>query len=57
MKNNFLVVSNYNNNIDWVKDYSESYVIYVISVTGEYIKIYDKEKIKKRLIIVYNIYD
>lgn len=57
VKNNFLVVSNYNNNIDWVKKYSDNYIIYDRSDSGKFLDSFDKDKIIKSPNLGYNLYD
>jgi hypothetical protein len=57
IKNNFLVVSNYNNDIDWIKDYTDNYIVYDRSDDKKYIENIDPSKIKKSPNIGYNLYD
>lgn len=48
----FFVVSNYNNDISWIKDYTGDYIIYDKSNTLE-----ESEKVLKVENVGYNIYD
>jgi hypothetical protein len=57
IKNNFLVVSNFNNDLRWVPQYTNNYVIYDRSDTVEIGESIDKSKIKKSPNIGYNLYD
>lgn len=54
MKKNFLCVSNYNNDISWIKNYDNEYIIYDRSDNG--INLDDYNHIKT-LNVGYNIYD
>ena len=51
---NFLCISNYNNNVDWITDYTNDYIIYDRSDTDEFCKKYNYIKSPN---IGYNIYD
>ena len=57
IKKNFLVVSNYNNDIGWVSEYTNNYIIYNKSENTETIKNLDSKKIIKSPNIGYNFYD
>jgi len=57
INNNFLVVSNYNNDISWIRNYTENYFIYDKSDAGNYAKGFDKEKTAKSKNVGYNIGD
>ncbi len=54
IKNNFLVVSNYNNNIEWIKEYTDNYIVYDRS---------DKRTVEENVKVIlqknvgYNLYD
>jgi len=56
-KEKFFVISNYNNNTDWVLKYTENYVIYDRSDDGHASQLLDPEKIIKSPNIGYNLYD
>lgn len=57
IKNNFLMVSNYNADISWILDYTDNYIIYDRSDTDEYIKPFDQSKVIKVPNIGWDIYD
>ncbi|MBI2627533.1 DUF3431 domain-containing protein [Candidatus Nomurabacteria bacterium] len=57
IKNNFLMVSNYNADISWILDYTDNYIIYDRSDTDEWIKPFDPKKVKKVPNIGWDIYD
>jgi len=57
IRKNFLVVSNYNNNIQWVPEYTDHYIVYDRSDSSIYTNNIDPHKIKKSPNIGYNLYD
>ncbi len=57
IKNNFLMVSNYNADISWILDYTDDYIIYDRSDTDEWIQPFDQTKVKKVKNIGWDIYD
>lgn len=57
INNNFLVVSNYNNDIRWVPEYTNNYIIYDKSDNSKISENIDPEKIIKSPNIGYNFYD
>ena len=57
IKNNFLVISNYNNEISWVSERSENYLIYDKGETNIHPYTVDQKKIIKSPNIGYNLYD
>lgn len=57
IKDNFLVVSNYNNDISWVPEYSNNYIIYDRSDDSNYLKNIDLKKVIKSPNVGYNLYD
>jgi len=57
IENNFLVVSNYNNDIRWVSKYTNNYLIYDKSENIEIPKSIDKTKVIKTPNIGYNLFD
>ncbi len=57
IKSNFLVVSNHNNDISWIKEYTDNYIIYDRSDTDEWTKPFDPSKIIKVPNIGWDIYD
>lgn len=57
MKDNFLMVSNYNADISWILDYTDNYIIYDRSETDEWIKPFDPKKVIKVANIGWDIYD
>ena len=54
---NFLVISNYNNDIRWVSEYTSNYIIYDKSEDDIIPTTIDKEKVIKSPNIGYNFYD
>lgn len=54
---NFLVVSNYNNDIAWVTDYTANYLVYDQSADAEYPKTLDLTKVIKSPHLGHNIRD
>ena len=57
IKDNFLMVSNYNADISWILDYTNDYIIYDRSDTDEWIKPFDPKKVIKVPNIGWDIYD
>ncbi|MCX6755652.1 MAG: DUF3431 domain-containing protein [Candidatus Nomurabacteria bacterium] len=57
IKDNFLVVSNYNNDIRWVPEYTDKYIIYDRSDQIEIPNTISKDKIIKSPNLGYNLYD
>lgn len=57
IKNNFLMVSNYNADISWILDYTDNYIIYDRSDTDEWKKPFDQRKVIKVQNIGWDIYD
>ncbi|MDP2788589.1 MAG: DUF3431 domain-containing protein [bacterium] len=57
IKNNFLMVSNYNADMSWILDYTDNYIIYDRSDTDEWIKPFDPKKVIKVPNIGWDIYD
>lgn len=57
IKDNFLVVSNYNNDIRWVPDYTDNYIIYDQSEVPEYPKNIDLKKVVKNKHTGHNLSD
>ncbi|MES3032185.1 MAG: DUF3431 domain-containing protein [Patescibacteria group bacterium] len=57
IKNNFLIVSNYNNDISWVSEYTNNYLIYNKSEDAKIPVNIDPKKIIKSENVGYNFYD
>ena len=57
LKNNFLVVSNYYNDISWIPEYTDDYIIYDQSEIEMYPDTIDKNKVIKNDHLGHNIYD
>jgi len=57
IESNFLVVSNYNNDIRWVPEYTDNYVLYDRSDAVEIPALIDSKKVIKTPNIGYNLYD
>ncbi|MEK7564208.1 MAG: hypothetical protein AAB510_01390 [Patescibacteria group bacterium] len=57
IKDNFLMVSNYNADISWILDYTDNYIIYDRSDTDEWVKPFDPKKVMKVPNIGWDIYD
>jgi len=54
---NFLCISNHNNNLDWVNEYTNDYVVYDRSDDEKYTANLPKKNIIKSVNLGYNIYD
>lgn len=57
IKKNFLVVSNHNHDVGWVKDYTTNYLVYDRSDTDNNAKKLDPTKVRRSPNIGYNLYD
>lgn len=57
IKNNFLVISNHNNNLMWVPEYTKNYIIYNRSEDATIPEIIDRKKVIKSPNVGYNLYD
>lgn len=57
IKENFLMVSNYNADISWILGYTDNYIIYDRSDTDEWVKPFDQSKVIKMPNIGWDIYD
>jgi len=57
IKNNFLVISNHNNNVSWVLEYTDNYLVYDRSDKLTDLDSLDKNKVIKSPNIGYNLYD
>lgn len=57
INNNFLVISNYNNDIRWVPEYTNNYIVYDRSDTLDVPKTINPGKIIKNPNVGYNFYD
>ena len=55
--NNFLVVSCYNNNVDWVPEYTDDYIIYTKGDAESLPLTIDRKKVQSSPNIGYNLYD
>ncbi len=57
IKNNFLVISNYNNDLRWVPEYTDNYLIYDRSENATMPETVDLKKVIKSPNVGYNLYD
>lgn len=57
IKDNFLVISNYHNDLSWVPAYTDRYLVYDRSKQGIYPPELDRTKIIKQPNVGYNLYD
>ncbi|MFA6587801.1 MAG: DUF3431 domain-containing protein [Patescibacteria group bacterium] len=57
IKNNFLVISNYHNDLSWVPEYTENYLIYDKTSISVHPPKLNSQKVKKSPNVGYNLYD
>jgi hypothetical protein len=57
IKKNFLVVTNYNNDVSWIPEFTDNYLVYTKTGSSPLPYTLDRQKIKEISNIGYNIYD